>query len=343
MLRKLVIIFLIMNNFYLRNDAYAQRLDTLFLDKGEILIGNIRGGSLGIISFDETILKQINIKLYRVIRLRTWRRFKIQSTSGEIYYGIMKESKKDRWVTIVLDNADSVEMRITDVDILTTLEKNFWQQLNGNVSAGFSYAKSSGIGQLNLSSAFQYATEKVEYQVSASAIWSIDTSQLSRDREDVGTFVNWNFTPTWFTTGGFYYQRNLELSLARRYQELVGAGNKVFLRRTWQLWALSGVAFNQELSTAGTSSGLLIEIPVIAQFNFYKYHNPDIQISSTQSVFFSLSQAGRIRYDNKISFSWQLIRYFYITLNPYSSYDSQPAEGNSNFDFGTALSLSYKF
>jgi len=342
MFRKLVTIFIIMCNFCIRNAASAQQ-DTIVLYKGEVLIGTVRGGELGDISLDETVLKQINIKLYNIKKLTTWRRFKIQTTSRAIHYGIMKESKKDGWVTIVEDNTDSVEMRITDIDIITALENKFWQQLNGNISAGFSYAKSSGIGQINLSSTFKYATEKLLYQLSASAIWSIDTSEFSRDREDAGATVAWNFRPTWFTTGGLYYQRNLELSLARRYQELIGAGNKIFLRRTWQLFALTGLTFNQELSTTHTASGLLLEIPLIVTFNFYKYHHPDIQISSTQSVFFSVSQAGRIRYDNRINFSWQLIRYFYITLNPYSSFDSKPPEGNSRFDYGVALSISYKF
>jgi len=274
------------------------------LYKGEIFIGNIRGGQLGNISFDENILKLINVKLYRIKTLNTWRRFKIQTSSRAIYFGVMKASSKDGWVNIMLDNADSVQMKITDIDIITTLEKKFFQQLNGNISAGFSYAKSSGIGQINLSSNLQYATEKLQYQLTASSIWSIDTSEFSRDREDAGGTVAWNFRPTWFTTAGLYYQRNLELSLARRYQELIGAGNKIFLRPTWQLLAFSGLAFDQELSTTGTESGLLLEIPVVINFNFYKYHNPDIQISSTQSVFFGLTQAGRIRYDNKINFSW---------------------------------------
>jgi hypothetical protein len=330
-----------MCNFCARNTANAQQ-DTIVLYKGEVLIGNIRGGDLGDISFDEQILKQINVKLYRIKRLTTWRRFKIQTSSRDIYYGVMKAAKRDGWVNIVEGN-DSVELKITDIDIVTTLENKFWQQLNGNIAAGFSYAKSSGIGQINLSSTFQYATEKMLYQLSASAIWSIDTAEFSRDREDAGAFAAWNFRPTWFTTGGFYYQRNLELSLARRYQELVGMGNKIFLRKTWQLLALSGLTFNQELSTTHVTSGLLLEIPVIITFNFFKYSHPDIQINSTQSVFFSLSQAGRIRYDNKINFSWQLIRYFYITLNPYSSFDSKPPEGNSTFDYGVALSISYKF
>jgi len=276
-------------------------------------------------------------------KLTTFRRFKIQTNETVLYFGIMKESQKEGWTKVVEDNGDSVELRLVDIDLIVSLEKKFFKQLRGTLSAGFSYSKSSDIGQISLSSNVQYATEAFEYQVSASALWSIDSAGLSRDREDAGLFVNWNFQPTWFMATGFHYQRNLELSIARRYQELIGGGNKLFVRKSWQLLGLSGLTFNQEKSTAGTTPGLLLEVPLILKFDFFKYARPDIQISSTQSVFFSLSQAGRIRYDNNTTFSWQIIRYFYVTLNPYSNYDSQPPEGSSKLDYGITFNISYKF
>src|SRR5215467_5052250 len=119
---KFIAIFLTGINLFIQKKTHSQVQDTLFLYKGEIFIGNIRGGELGNISFDETILKLINIKLYRIRTLKTWRRFKIQTASRQIYYGVMKDSKKDGWTTIVLDNGDSVQMKITDIDIITTLE-----------------------------------------------------------------------------------------------------------------------------------------------------------------------------------------------------------------------------
>jgi hypothetical protein len=79
------------------------------------------------------------------------------------------------------------------------------------------------------------------------------------------------------------------------------------------------------------------------KFDFFKYRSPDIQITSTQSLFYGLTQQGRVRYDSNTSFSWQLIRYFYLTFSPYANFDSQPPQGNSNFDFGLAVSLSDKF
>jgi hypothetical protein len=125
---------------------------------------------------------------------------------------------------------------------------------------------------------------------------------------------------------------------------MLGAGNKIFIKKNWQLLAISGMTFTQEKSTAGVKSGVLFEIPLMFRFNFYQFHHPDIQISSSQTVYFSLSEAGRIRYDGSTNFSWQLIRYFYLTIGPYTNYDSKPPLSNSSkFDFGIVVSMSYKF
>jgi len=60
-------------------------------------------------------------------------------------------------------------------------------------------------------------------------------------------------------------------------------------------------------------------------------------------VFFSLSQAGRKRFNSNTSFSWELVKNFRININPYLNYDNQPPEGNSNYDYGASIGLTLTF
>jgi hypothetical protein len=179
--------------------------------------------------------------------------------------------------------------------------------------------------------------------LSLSAITSIDSGVLSRDRENGNLFTGLILNPTWFAAFGLDYERNVELSIASRFQELVGAGNKLLIRKNLQLQAISGITFNQEVSTSGNSSGFLLEIPFIVRFNFFKYRKPNLQFSAIQSISYSLTQKDRFRYGGDIAFSWELIKDFYWTINPYANFDSQPPEGNSKSDYGIAVGLSYKF
>ena len=108
--------------------------------------------------------------------------------------------------------------------------------------------------------------------------------------------------------------------------------------------AITGISISEENSTEGTSSSALFEVPFSLIFNFYRFQNPDIQITSTQTVYFSLTQQGRVRFNSNTNFSWQLIRYFYLNISPYTNFDNQPPGGSpTNFDYGIVLGLSYKF
>jgi hypothetical protein len=324
-------------------NAFSQTRDTIVFYNGQALIGDIRSGQFGEITINDMDLKLLQVKQYKIRWLTTDNRFRLQTSDKTEYTGRLNKSEKDGWVNIILDNGDTILTEITNISLIIAIEKKFLVGLDGSLTAGFSYSKSSDIGQTNLSSNVHYASNKFDYLLSVSLNGSIDSSKYSRDREDMGLFVTRSIGPSWFVAVSLNYQRNLELAIARRYQELIGGGNKLFVHQNWVLLATSGLAFNQEKSTAGTSSGLLLEIPVGLRFNFFKYRHPNIQISSTQAVFFSLSQSGRIRFTSSTSFSWELVKNFRLNINPYTNSDNQPPEGNSNFDYGISIGLSFTF
>jgi Protein of unknown function, DUF481 len=324
--------------------AFCQSKDTIILYHGEVIIGEVQGADLGSISIDDIDLKMISIKFFRIKTLIINEKFKIETIDKKIYYGTLKTNDKPGWVEIHPDTGNNIPIRITHIYQLISVDTDFFNRLNGSVSAGFSFTKSSDIGQFNLSANVQFASQVFNYQVSLSSIASIDSSKLSRDNENAILLVSYDLTPVWFLSTAAQYQRNLELSISRRLLGLLGVGNKLVIKKNLRLLATTGISFSQEKSTEGVQSGLQLDIPVAFQFNFYQFHHPDIQISSTQTVYFGISQQGRIRYDGTTNFSWQLIRYFYLTISPYNNFDSNPPAGNgSHFDYGIVMGLSYKF
>jgi Protein of unknown function, DUF481 len=324
--------------------SFSQNKDTIILYNGQELIGEIQNANLGAISIDDIDLKMQSIKLFKIKILIIHERFKIETVDKHFFYGTMSTSDKEGWVDVHLSDSAKIPLHITQIFQLISMEDNFFKRLNGNVSAGLSFTKSSNIGQVNFSANIQYSTKLINYQLSLSTIASIDSGKYSRDNENAQLYASYDLNTTWFLTLGGQYQRNLELSISRRYLGLTGVGNKLFIKKNWRLLVISGMSYSQEKSTEGVSSGLLLEIPVVFQFNFYKFRHPDIQISSNQTVYFSLTQGGRIRYDASTNFSWQLIRYFYLNISPYINFDNQPPAGsNSTFDFGIVFGLSYKF
>jgi Protein of unknown function, DUF481 len=340
---RIVLLFFIIPSILL-SKAYCQGKDSIFLYNGQVLIGAVQDANLGSLSIDEVDLKMLTIKLFKIKRLIIQERFKIETVDKKIFYGTMKTTDREGWVDINTVEGTRIPTHITRIYQLISMDNDIIRRLNGNVSAGLSFTKSSQIGQVNFSAAVNYATKLFNYQLTISSIGSIDSGKYSRDNENVQLFTIYDITGAWFLAAEALYQRNLELSVSRRWLGLTGAGNKLVTKKTWRLLAATGISFSQEKSTEGVQSGLLLEVPVMFQFNFYQFQHPDIQISSTQTVYFSLSQSGRIRFDGTTNFSWQLIRYFYLNISPYANFDNQPPAGSgSTFDYGIVLGLSYKF
>lgn len=339
--RILIILFLFC---VLYKKTSGQAKDSIVLYNGQTLIGEIQSADLGSVSIDDIDLKIVNIKMFKIKTLVITERFKIETIDKKIYYGTMRTVDKEGWVDVHTVEGTTFSLRITHIFQLISLEKGFFKRLNGNVSAGLSFTKSSQIGQVNFSGNAQYSTKLFDYQLSLSTIASIDTSSFSRDNENAQFLVTYDLNTSWFLATSAQYQRNLELSIARRYLYMAGGGNKLFIKKTWRLLAITGMTVSQEKSTEGSNSVALFEVPVSLIFSFYQFQHPDIQITSTQSVYFSITQPGRIRYDGATTFSWQLVRYFYLNMSPYTNFDNQPPGGTGGkFDFGIVLGLSYKF
>lgn len=322
--------------------AQAQ-LDTLQFFNGQRLIGEIKNAQMGVITIDDKDLRLTQIKLYKIKRMVTNRPFRIETTDRKIYYGRLEPSTEDGIDDIVLNDSTRIPISLTDINVLISLDKNFFKRLAGNFSLGFSYAKSSGVGQINMSALVQYATQDWTFQLTGSEIGSIDSSSFSRDNEALELFGTYNFNAAWFAASTLGYQRNLELSLSRRFQQMLGGGNKFMVKRDWTLMGISGIAFNQEKYTDGGASGLLLEVPVMLRFNYYKFKQPNLQISTVQAVFFGITQHGRIRYSGSTNLSWEMIKDFWLTLTPYMNYDNQPPANGSTFDWGIAMSVTYRF
>ena len=325
-------------------ECYAQTKDTIMLYNGQVLVGEIKGCKLGELTIDDDDIGVLEVKQYKITVIKSYRRLKIETNEKIFYFGVLGQSSKPGFVVLKLEDGHEMELEIGEIASITVLRKKFISQLDGTLSAGFSYAKSSNLGQLNISSVTKYETKSFQYLLDVDLLGSIDSSKFSRDREDAGFVMSYTFNrSSWIAAAGIGYQRNLELSLARRYQQFFGGGNKLFLEKYWQLVALSGITLNQEKNTSGVSSGTLYEVPVIFRFDYYRYSHPNIQVTCGQSIFFGLTQKGRFRYDGFLNFSCQVIHHFYLTINPYANYDNEPSQGSSHFDFGTAISLSYRY
>ena len=325
--------------------THAQDIkDTIFFTNGSVVIGKIKKIKLGIITFDPDDAPDITVQLRKLKTISGGNRiFRIETVLHNLYFGTILPHPRTNTIYI-RTISDSITLDLELISVLNPLEKEFVQRFSGSVGLGFTYTRSSGFGRLNYDINTKYISRKTEFSIATSGIYTIYDSLFSRDKEDIYIKYNYYFLRNWFTTAFIAYQRNLELSLERRFQEGFGIGNKFLTGKHIYTFGRGGIVFNQERSTEDVTSGTLAEMFGQVEINLFRFEKPQINFTFAQTLYYSLSEKGRFRNDGSISIKWEIFKDFFLNFDPYNNYDSKPpVEGSPKFDYGIVFGINYKF
>lgn len=326
------------------NQLLSQAKDTLFFKNGSVVVGEIKKIKLGVITFDPDNANDITVQLRNLKSMAAITTvFRTETIDHGVYFGRVFPSTAAGYARLA-GESDTAIIQLERISVLYPFHKTFAQRFSGAVGLGYSYTRSSNFGRLNYDGSLNYRARKEEMFLSISGIYDITDTSFSRDREDVSFKYNYYFSPYWFVSGILGYQRNLELSLLRRYQEGVGVGNKFVTSKHVYAWTRGGFVINQEQSTEEVSSGTLAELFGQVQLNVFRFEKPEVNLFFEQTIYYSLSQSGRFRNDGETSLSWEVFKDFDLTLSVNNNYDSKPpVEGSHKFDFSVVFGLYYSF
>ncbi|MFD2201781.1 DUF481 domain-containing protein [Shivajiella indica] len=324
-------------------DVNAQERDTVYLRNGQIMVGKLNSINLGIIEFDDTDLSLQNVKYHKIKTIRAVSRtYRIETIDQTVYFGVIKPSEVFGEV-IIDDGFIEKAYPIVDIYHLVTLEKKFIKKIKGTIGAGYSYTKSSDIGRTNIDWDLKFTENKYQVDFSGSFIFTNNQGEKTRDREAITLAGIYNISPVLLGGVALNYQRNIELGLASRIQQYLGIGRRFLFKSNLQGALISGVVMNQETPLEGSSSGNLFELPIQFRLDYFHYSMPNLSFSIVPKYFVGLNQGGRKRYDGDTRVNWEVIKNLNLSLQFYSSFDSQALEGsNTNFDYGVIFNIGYK-
>ncbi len=341
-LRLLIAFFLLLT--ISKTDAQTN-WDTLFMKNGQVVYGEIKSISLGRVNFDAEDLSLMSLKYDKVKTIiATKRYYRIETTSHKEYFGKLKYSDKEGFVNISnIGKNDTILLALSEISTLNyfSTKNNIWE---GKISAGYSYTKSSQIGRLNVDFSLKSIMKKGEFRTAGSTIITQDNGAWVRERESLSFNRDIYLNALWKAGVLLNYQRNLELGLARRYQEGVGVGYSFLSKSTMKGDIVSGLIVNQEKSSQNNQNVFTAELPILFNYNFFRFQQPKLSIYANESFYISLTQKGRVRQDGEIKIDWELIKDFSVSLKFYNNYDSKPASTVAgNFDYGIVFGLTYSF
>lgn len=323
--------------------SFAQSKDTLFFYNKTRIVGELLTIKLGRVEIDADGIGVLSIKNSKIESIHaTSRSFRVETIDGEELQGYLVRSEKPGMV-VIHAIVESDEIAIDNIANLLYYGKTLKSRVTGNVSAGYSYTKSSEIGRFNTDGTIKYNTSKSQTQAKGDMIITSDSVQTYAERANLTLSHDHTFAPLWGAILILKYQRNLELGLDRRWQQALGVGRELLLSRRQQASAITAIAINQELSEEKENENTT-EAMIQVNYNLYSFANPNLTLSFVESSFISLTQKNRVRLDGNINIDYEVITDFSINLQFYHNFDSRsPATNEPNIDFGFVAGLRYKF
>lgn len=329
--------------FFGSHFSLSQSKDTLFFYNKTKIVGELLQISLGRIEFDADNIGVVKIKNTKVESIHaTSRSFRIETLDGEELQGYLMRSDNPGMV-VISSIVESEEIPIENIINLVYYGKTLKSRFAGNISAGYTFTKSSEIGRVNSDGSLKYNTSRGQTRMGGDMIITYDSVSTYMERANLSFGHEHNIGTLWSAVVILKYQKNLELGLQRRLQEALGIGKEFLFNKNQQAIVIAGVAFNQEqnLERAQLSS---TEAMFQANYDLFSFTKPNMSIAFVESVFMSLTETDRVRLDGNISFDYEIISDFSINFQFYHNYDSRsPATNAPNIDYGFVAGLRYEF
>lgn len=323
--------------------ATSQGVDSLYLKNGQVVFGELKEIALGKVTFKMNDLNTVAVNMDKIKTLSAISRlFRIETITKKAFYSKLHSSARSGYIW-VSDSLGGGEIPLEYISSATYYgaNKNIFE---GNVSMGYNYTKSSNIGRFNTDLTMRYIMKKVALTNKSSTILTQKNNQWVQDRSSVLFTGIYYLNPVWKVIGMLNYQSNRELGLQHRFQQGGGAGYSIFANTHIRLWTFAGLVINQEKSFEADEFNFTAEIPFVLNFDLFRFAKPKLTVAVDNGLYTSVTQWGRIRFDNEVRVSWEAISDFTLNLQFYSNFDNKPLSGTgATFDYGTVFGIGYKW
>jgi hypothetical protein len=320
----------------------AQKTDTLTLDNGDRITGEIKELAQGRLRYSTDAANTIFVEWIHVRELWTDKFLEIELESGERVFGSIVPAEETDKLTIRAARLVLTVDRMSIVAI-TPIKSTFWSRLDGLIELGFDFKKQNHT--LNVSSTVEVNYRPRKFIVTLRG----DTYLLKQDsladvtRNNASLTGIWLPAERWFLLVAPAWEENSELKLDSRGSLAVGGG-RVFTRTNsveWYSWL--GLSFNREKLTDVEDPTSNLEGQISSRFRWFTFGSHETSLSADLDIRPSFTEAKRWRIDFETAFRRDLILDFYIVFKFYDQFDSRGEGQESQNDYGVTFALGYDF
>jgi len=321
----------------------AKYTDEVVLWDGNTINGEIKGLQQGKLELKINKAGTIFAEWDRVHFLTSNKQLEVEDRDGEFFYGTLGTATDAREL-VVVGTEKSTVLEMDRVVGIQPIRERFWDRVDGTLKLGLDYVSAQSRFKYSFEVDAKYRQEKYSASVKLGSFLTRqdDTDDIIRDNFDID-YTRY-FGHRYFGTGTIAFSRSSELGIDLRTQLGYAFGRAFVQSNRTRLWANGGLAVSREDPVGESPIVNSLWATVSCAYRFFLYSYPKTDIAIDLSMLPGITDWPRWRAEAYAAISREIVEDFAISFSVFDSYDSHPPEGAaSNHDFGTVLSVDWKF
>jgi len=332
------------------NPLFArEKTDVLIMKNGDHITCEIKGllSNTLYISIDY-ILGTLSVDWDRVDHLESKQLFLVKTQDGKVYTGALFTPKTPGERPLQIEILETPEQKVTveraEVVNVTETASSFWQRLNGEVGAGFTYSKGNQSTQYNLNSSVSYPAERWSAGASYTSNLTSNTGASNATRNEVTLtaqrLLRWN---NWYYTGiADFLQSSVQ---GIQLESTFGGGIGRYLKNTGHttIQVYGGLAWqriNYQESFASPTQQVTSAL-LGTSVRLFQFDKTTLTVNA--SVLPALSEPGRVHLNLNTSYYVKLWSKLNWNFTLYGNWDNRPPPGFVGSDYGATSGLNVSF
>lgn len=321
----------------------APKTDVITFKNGDRLTGEVKSLERGRLRFNTDATGTISIEWDDIAFLESDQNIQVETEEGVRYLGHISRAGNESQ-TVVETRSGPVELDSIGVVLMSPIEEKGVSRLDGDVTAGYNFAKSNEVQQLHFGLDMAYRTETRIFGLDADATTSDSADSESSQRQSLDLNYTRLLQNRWLLGGAILLDRNDELGIDLRTSIAFGGGRILQQSNSINLAIQGGLQLSRENTSGGGSSEDTVEAFGSLKWDWFRYDSPELDLSTELKLIPNLTESGRVRGEFDISLKWEMIEDLFWQLSFYDSYDSDPVVlGAEKNDYGVNTSLGYDF
>jgi hypothetical protein len=325
--------------------SYAQRTDVVSLKNGSNIVGEIRKLDRGKLEFKTDDISTIYIEWEAVDFIQSTDLFDIETLAGQHYFGSLEKASESGKTVVITDTGDII-LALMNIVRIYPIEATFLERIKGYLDVGFSYQKANDLTQWTLGLEAKHRSKQWQSTISGSSYFSLSGQNDEKDtkRNELMYELRRIYQRRWFGSGFIKGEQNDELDLALRIIGGLGAG-RFFIQTNKNIVTGTGaLAVSREKFKETNEIRNNVEVMLAGRHEFFRYNDPQLNISTTVSVFPSLTEWGRIRINFASRIRYEIFHNFYFGIRVFDKYDNRSGTDRvTKNDFGIDTTISWSF